>query len=178
MFTGIHFRSLAAARRVHPQAEKGSTLVEFAVVVTLLLMLIFGVNGFGHALYAYHFVSHAAREATRYASVRGSTCANDNSCVASNSASSTAGATTQADVQTFVKNSVPSGLNSSKVTVTTCGVSGGSVCSVSPAVCNSTPNAPGCTVQVQVSYAYDFIFPLIRTTSMTLSSTSDLVIVH
>ena len=55
--------------------ERGSALWEFAFVLTVMLTLIFGVMEFSQVMYAYHFVSNAAREATRYASVRGSTFA-------------------------------------------------------------------------------------------------------
>lgn len=54
--------------------ERGSELVEFAFVVTILFAFIFGIIDFGHAAYTYHFVADVAREATRYASVRGSAC--------------------------------------------------------------------------------------------------------
>jgi len=53
--------------------ERGGTLVEFALAITILLTLIFGIMDFSQAMYAYHFVSNAAREASRYASLRGST---------------------------------------------------------------------------------------------------------
>jgi hypothetical protein len=54
--------------------QRGSALVEQALVLTILLAVIFGIIDSGRALYTYHFVSQAAREATRWASVRGSTC--------------------------------------------------------------------------------------------------------
>jgi Flp pilus assembly protein TadG len=52
--------------------ETGSSLVEFALSSTVLLMAIFGVLDCSCALYADHYVANAAREATRYAMVRGS----------------------------------------------------------------------------------------------------------
>lgn len=52
--------------------EKGSTIVESALCLTLFLMITFGTIDFGRAVFAYNFVSYAAREATRYAMVRGS----------------------------------------------------------------------------------------------------------
>ena len=44
-------------------------------------------------------------------------------------------------------------------------------------------NDPGCTVEVNVSYKFSFIFPLVykpfsSTGTITLSSTSEMVIVH
>jgi hypothetical protein len=55
----------------------------------------------------------------------------------------------------------------------------------SPLICSQAvggvgpfDNYPGCTVEVQVSYKFNFIFPLVRTTPVTLSSSSEMVIVH
>src|SRR5690348_7145449 len=64
------------------RGEKGSTLVEFALVFMLLMTMMLGIVNFGRALYAYHFVSNAARSATRWAAVNGNTCTNDGSCTA------------------------------------------------------------------------------------------------
>jgi Flp pilus assembly protein TadG len=171
--------------------ELGASLVEYGLIVGFIFLpLLFGIGGFGHALFVYHHLNSAAKEATRYAAVRGSTCnqtpVNDSSCVASNSASGITGPTTQADVTQFVKNITSTGIDTTKLTVTACGVSDTAACTASsPEVCTAavgalaaTPNYPGCTVQVQVQYAYNFIFPMIRTAVVNMSSTSDLIIVH
>jgi Flp pilus assembly protein TadG len=169
----------AGKLRRRPPAEAGSALVEFGLIFIVFMTIVMGINGFGSALYAYHFVSHAAREATRYAVVRGSTCyTDDQSCVASNSASGITGPTTKADVQAFVKQYAPSGIDTSKISFPLiCGVSDGGKCAASPASC-TTANAPGCTVSVTVSYNYNYIFPLLPSGALTLSSTSEMVIAH
>jgi TadE-like protein len=56
--------------------QGGASLVEVAVSLAVYLSLLFAVIEFSTALYAYNFVSDAAREATRYAVIRG-----ENSCV-------------------------------------------------------------------------------------------------
>ncbi len=162
------------------RAKSGATLVEFAIICILFLAVIFGISAFGHALYAYHFVSHVAKEASRYAAVRGSTCGGDASCVAANSATGMAGPTTVADIQQFVVNAAPPGIDATQITTTVpCGVAGTAMCAASPvAVCNATVNAPGCTVQIQVSYSFSFLFPLVRSGPLTVSSTSQMVIAH
>ena len=146
--------------------EEGSGLVEYAIIFTLLMLLLFGIAGFGHALYAYHFVSNTAREATRWAAVNGSTCANDGSCTAP---------ATPADIQTFVTNHTPPGIDSSQIKVTPTWNPAGSY---GPSTCSTTSNGPGCTVEVTVSYNFHFIFPLISTSALPLSSTSEMVIAH
>jgi Flp pilus assembly protein TadG len=173
--------------------EVGTSIVEFALVVTFFMTVLFGIVGFGHALYAYHFVDHAAKEATRYAVVRGSTCANDangGSCQASNSASGTAGPTSQPDILTFVQSIAPPGIDPSQLNVTVCGVGAGSTGTPPVAIaavncadstetfCSTTPNQPGCTVKVQVNYTFRFIVPLISLSSLPLSSSSEMVIAH
>lgn len=148
------------------QGQQGDNLVEYAVVCILLLMLLFGIAGFGHALYAYHFVANVARETSRWAAVNGSTCANDGSCAAP---------ATPSDVKTYVADHTPPGIDPAQITVTPIWNPPGSN---GPAACTATSNAPGCTVEVRVSYNFTFIFPLIRTAILPLSSTSEMVISH
>jgi Flp pilus assembly protein TadG len=164
-----------ARRLASLKQDGGSTLVEYALVITLLMTMLLGIADFSRALYAYHFVSNAAREAARYAAVRGSTCGNDNSCTSANSASGTGGATTQADIQAFVQN-VPLGISAANVTATISWPPQAN----SPAACSnvSTENAPGCTVQVQVSYVFNFAFPFVSSTALTMNSTSQMIISH
>jgi Flp pilus assembly protein TadG len=152
----------AAAGLKQLQRDDGSNIVEYGIVFILFATMLFGIAGFGHALYAYHFVSHAAREATRWASVNGSTCASDSSCTAPAKGS---------DVTTFVDNIVPMGVNSSNVAVNTSWPS-------TAGVCAATSNAPGCAVKVQVSYNFSFILPLIHTNAITVSSSSQMLISH
>jgi Flp pilus assembly protein TadG len=185
----------AAHRR---RAQRGASLVEYAFVVILFLSLLFGISGFGHALFVYHHLNNAAKEATRYAAVRGYKCnltpIGQPSCTTTNSASGIAGPTTADDVTRYVASITPQSIDSSKFTVTVCGVKGSTACTSSgPAVCTTDlvdgntppvvvqtaqPNYPGCTVSVQVQYAYHFVFPLIATTPVNMSSTSEMIIVH
>jgi hypothetical protein len=51
--------------------EAGSALVEFALATVIILTVLFGIIDMGRALYAYDWVSDAARRGTRYAMVRG-----------------------------------------------------------------------------------------------------------
>ena len=160
----IHRLKLRRRRR-----EAGSALVENAVVVSVLLMIFFGVIDFGRALYTFNFVAHAAREGTRYASVRGLTAG-----TACSGSPFPAGCTaTSADVSTYLKNSLPA-LDGTKMTVTTTWP----VQTYSPALCStaSTKNSPGCTVQVNVSYSYSFMLPYLPTAAITMNSTSKMVI--
>ncbi len=93
--------------------ERGSALVEFGLIMTVLFTMIFGIMDFSRAMFAYHYVSFAAHEATRYASVHGSTyttqCPTASPWVSTNncqvSASSTANVTNF--VQSFAQGVYP-----------------------------------------------------------------------
>jgi Flp pilus assembly protein TadG len=51
--------------------DRGSSLMEMAMAGPLFVMLLLGIAEFGRAVWLYDTVSHAAREATRFAIVRG-----------------------------------------------------------------------------------------------------------
>lgn len=132
------------------KGERGSELVEFAVGVTTLLTISFGVMGFARGLYVYHGLCNAAREGTRYAIVRGSACTSwSSACPA-----------TATDVQNYVLN-VPLGMNPAAMTVTP---------SWSP------NNNPGSTVQVQVQYSFQFFYPFLPAPTYNLTTSSKMVI--
>ena len=153
--------------------ETGSSLVEYALVFLLMMTIMLGMVDFSRGIYAYHFISNQARDATRYASVRGSTCSGDSSCTAANSASGTAGPASVTDIQDFVKQ-VPSGIDPSKLTTTV----DWPIQSASPPVCATTQNYPGCTVRVKVSYVFNFSSTFVSKSSLTLTTTSEAVITH
>jgi Flp pilus assembly protein TadG len=187
-------RTIGLWRSQRRRSQLGASLVEYAFIMIIFLTLLFGIGGFGHALFVYHFLNEAAKEATRYAAVRGSTCSNDSSCVTSNSASGITGPTTIADVRSYVQSITPQSIDPSKLTVTVCGVSdtstsvsdSGGICTASPTICSAAVSGvgpfvrgyPGCTVGVKVSYPYTFIFPFIPNPSITMASTSQMVIAH
>jgi Flp pilus assembly protein TadG len=147
-------------RGMFRRRERGTTLVEQALVLVFLLTMMFAIIDFGRALYTYHFVSNAAREATRWASVRG---------VNSNLPGAPA---TGASVQALVKNVSGMGLDPTKITVTTAWLAPPNN---SPACIQNIKN-PGCVVQVSVQYQYKFFFPFLPTSPITMQSTSEMVI--
>jgi Flp pilus assembly protein TadG len=198
------YRPTRVARSVR---QRGTTLVEFAFVIITFMTFLFGIIGFGHGLYAYHFVSNEAKEATRWAAVNGSTCNSDTSC--NGTAPMNNGPVTEANIQDYVTNHIPPGIDPAKVTTVACGVLNGTLppvpapktaipgapptCSESiPTTCTATPNLPGCTVGVRISYSLTFILPLLPTKTAStdpldpcsnrpgfcLSSTSKMVIAH
>lgn len=51
------------------KTEKGQSLVEFALVLPVLLLILFGIVDFGRILHVYLTLDHAGREAARVASI-------------------------------------------------------------------------------------------------------------
>jgi len=172
--------------------ERGSAMWEFAFVVTIMLTLFFAIMEFSQSMYAYHFVSNAAREATRYASVRGSsftnTCASGMPPVPFDCEAASSGL----DVAAYVQTLAPPGMLISGNATASCSTPALhklNVCATWPgtspnpakAPCPTTPAGgqnPGCLVKVQVQYTYGFSLPFIsqRLGSITLTSTSETVI--
>lgn len=182
-------------RRASLASERGSSLVEYALVFLIFATMLFGIIDFGRALYDYHFVSNAARTAARWAAVNGSKCSSDSSCTAPvdctsgtcTPCSSGCTAAAEGDVQNYVQMlASAAGMNTSS---TGCG---GSACLATTATwqapewtpasgattCSSPLNSPGCEVEVQVNYNYDSLVPLVHKGLVTLSSTSQMIIAH
>src|ERR1700739_1050934 len=97
------------------KGEGGNNLIEFALVFMFFMSMMLGFVDFSRALYTYHFLSNAAREATRYASARGSTCNDDLSCSAATPDTGPA-APGNTVIQDYVKTIVPPGVNPTDLT--------------------------------------------------------------
>lgn len=110
------WRGLGALLRVWARKagnEEGSNLVEFAMSAGILLALVIGTMEFSLVAYSYLYVSDAARQATRYAMVRGNSQTGD--CTAPGAGNCIA---QTADIQTYVQNGALPGVNGSNLTVT------------------------------------------------------------
>ncbi|KKK36318.1 hypothetical protein WQ57_19710 [Mesobacillus campisalis] len=51
------------------KSEKGQSLVEFALVLPILILVLFGIVDFGRVFHTYLTIDHAGREAARAASI-------------------------------------------------------------------------------------------------------------
>ena len=159
--------------------KRGSAVVEFALVSIVLLSLLFGIMDFCRAVYAYEFVTYAARAGARWAIVRGSTCATN---LPSNTAwcypggTSNNGGATTADIQKYVQNLHLPGIPGHLITVTTSWPATGTACPASASGSTSPKNSPNCPVQVIVQYPYSSQIPFIRIKIITLTADSQMVI--
>lgn len=150
--------------------EEGANMVETAVSCMVMFTMLIGICQLSIGLYAYQFCSDAARQATRYAMVRGST-----SCTNTPSLSQCNASTT--NISNYVKGLGYTGIKSSGITVTTtwCSASSGTPTTWSSCAAG-TSNAPGNLVKVVVAYPLSFHVPFAPQLSLSLSSTSQMVV--
>lgn len=168
---GARFRSGRGAWREQlargAGAEEGATLVETAIAISVFMMVMLGIFEMCLALYTYHFVSDAAREATRYAIVRGSSCQYFPDC---NLTSAHVGITSD-QVQTYIQGLGFPIMNRSLLSVTVTWPSTGQVCLVT-----NPCNNPGAEVNAVVTYPYPLSIPFWQATTINISSTSQMTI--
>lgn len=136
--------------------EHGGSLVEFAICSSVLFMSLFGIFAVCAALYSYVFISEAAREASRYALVRGSACTGFSDC-----------GITSAQINTYVKNLSYPGINTANLAA-----------SAAWSGSYSPSNAPGNIVTVTVTYSYPMAIPFWPKSGSTIhmSSSSQMAI--
>jgi Flp pilus assembly protein TadG len=137
------------------RSEEGAALVEFALTVPILFTFFFGLIEVSMALYMHQVLSECAREGTRYAMVRGSTCVNGSgsSCT-----------TTAALVNSYVSGLTWPNIGGAPMVVSTTFPDGN--------------QSPGSRVQVFVSYAFPFRVPFVPPTTLNMASTSVTYIVQ
>jgi Flp pilus assembly protein TadG len=153
-------------------SERGSALLEFGIVAIMLFAMIFGIIDFSRALCAYHFVASAARDGSRYASVRGADC---NPTWMSN-CDDPVGMQSYL-LSTLQAQAAGTGMDRSQISVqqpTYSGTSGDA--NTCPTTTINHLSNPGCNVAVTVSYKFTFLFPLLPAIPLNMSSTSTTVI--
>jgi Flp pilus assembly protein TadG len=135
--------------------DDGVTLVEAALSISLLLTMVFGIIAGGYMLYAYHYISYAARLGTRYAIVRGSACDNSGGMPDCPNV-------TNAQITAYVQGKRFLGIDPSLMTVTASWP-------------NGTDN-PGDPINVTVQYPFPFAVPFVTGNTVIMHSTSQMVI--
>jgi Flp pilus assembly protein TadG len=151
--------------------EEGAALVEMALSSAMFLCILFSVFFVVLALYSFHFVADAAREASRYASVRGSQCSTNTPSLPNCNIS------TSAPLQAWVRGlNYPDAsrlnVNATWLRATSTGTPGTMTWTACPPPCN----APGNMITVNVTYAYPLSIPFWKSTTINIGSTSSMVI--
>ena len=132
---------------------------------SVLFMMLLGSMKVCQAVYTYHYISEAARDATRYAIVRGFNCDTTKFTTACPAGTD--------DISNYVKGLGYPGISSSAITVTTswAGYPSGVVCTPDPNCKNN-----GNLVTVKVQYAFPATIPFFGTKTWNMTSTSAMII--
>ena len=135
--------------------ESGQAIIEVAIALPVIATFTFAMIELCLTFYTYCMISESAREATRYAIVRGATCQTSAgaSCTASASA-----------INNVVTHLGWPNLGTGTVTASTTYPDGN--------------ENPGSRVQVVVSYVFPYSIPFMPQGSIRMSSTSVMVIVQ
>lgn len=137
-------------------AQRGGSMVETMLVMTLMLSVLCGIMEGGRALYTYHAVANAARLGARYAIVRGTGC-------------SVAGCpATAASIRSYVRGQTLL-VDPSALAVT-------STWATAPGCIDPNHQGQDCIVIVQVQYPFQWAIPFVPLPTLTMSSTSRMVI--
>ncbi|HEX3891895.1 MAG TPA: TadE/TadG family type IV pilus assembly protein [Terracidiphilus sp.] len=169
LLSRIGLRLPGRIARLNLRKEDGAELVEFALASTVFCMFIFGFMELCTVLFMYSSMAEAARETTRWASVRGAS-----SSVTSNGVTSCANPyitqcpATSTQVQNLAKTFL--GGSNMSVQVWWCNADGQTNCTTS----NSNAQK-GNIVKVKVSYTFASV-PFVSRSALTVGSTSEMVI--
>jgi Flp pilus assembly protein TadG len=169
---------VARLHRLSDSGEEGSSLVEMALSCLILIPFLLGIVQLSIGLYCYHYASDAAREATRWAIVRGGNC---NTLFGATYCSPTEGSGTGAgstDIAQYVKGLGYPYSGSVTTTAQWCTAGGSPATWTSCSTTKNGNNVTGNQVKVTVSYAYPLIIPFIRNNTINISSTSSMTIVQ
>jgi Flp pilus assembly protein TadG len=190
----IHpLRSSTAIKRLTAKlrCDQGGSLVEMAISSLILITLLFGLVEFSFAYFTSNVVSQAAREATRYASIRGyNSCTYATStfpnCNLGPDATGTSDAATAIQSYLISRNYPLTG--NLQVVANWYSPTGGTpnawTLSCNTAIDGNTTsplngdacNYPGHAVQVQVSIAFPLSLPIFGSKNINLTSTSQMII--
>ena len=167
-------------RRQGARYEEGSALVEMALSCLILIPVLFGIIQMSFALYCYHFAADAAREATRFAIVRGANCpvylSNNSYCSPTDAGQF--GATAN-DIAQYVKSLGYPYSASATTNVQWCTTDGNTPATWTS--CSTTQNnSIGNQVQVTVTYNYPLVIPFLKanTFNLNMGSVSSMTIVQ
>ncbi|MCW2838028.1 MAG: pilus assembly protein [Marmoricola sp.] len=153
-------RRTRSGRRPGRRDQRGAVAVEFALIVPLLMLLVFGILEFGYMLNRDTIISNASRDGARVASLHG-----EYQDIMHSITSELA----QSGIATTSPTTVIS-IDCEKVDGTVCNVGGN-------ATKYNTLAGSGATAVISVSYRYSWITPVISSimgTSTTLSQTTQM----
>jgi hypothetical protein len=144
----LNHRGLRTDKASRPRKTRGQSLVEFAIVLPLFLLILAGIVDFGMGLYTSITVTNAAREGARLGVV------DDN----------------PVDIEARVR-AAATGLDPTKLTVTlSCKEASGSTW----VACSGSGWDPGDSLVVKADYIYRMIWPLAFGTQIPITTTVEM----
>ncbi len=157
-------------------SAEGASLVEMALSASILFVMLFGIIEICMGLYAYNLVSEAARQATRFAAVRGV-----NSCTYATKAfpgcdlnPTTPGNAIQSYVQSL---GFPYSSQMSATATWWTAVQDTNGSTTWPTQCTTgLCNVVGNAVKVQVTYSFPLPIPFWGNANLNIKSTSEMMI--
>lgn len=157
--------------------DEGGSLVETSLSCLILMPILLGILQLSLGLYCFHYAADAAREATRWAVVRGANCNGNFGAAYCSPTSGGATGATGADIAQYVR-TLGYPFSGTVSTSTQWCVSSGST-PVTWTSCSTTQNnSIGNQVQVTVSYAFPLIIPFVKKNTLNVSSVSSMTIVQ
>jgi Flp pilus assembly protein TadG len=144
------------------RSEDGQAAVEFGLGASVLMMVLIGAMKMCLGIYTYHFIAEAAREGTRYAMVRGTSCNSISPGLSACPASTD-------DIANYVKGLGYPGIDASKMSVSTTYMT-------YPAGISTSAATPGNVVALTVQYQFPLSIPFMTNKTYTMQSTSKMVI--
>jgi Flp pilus assembly protein TadG len=148
--------------RKNVESDRGQAMVEFALLLPLFLLVIFGLIDIGRFVMTDHILSSAAREGARQAAVEASWLASaDTSCNKPSGPTCPGNVTVLSDHATAAANNIVAGLGGSITELhISCDPPGNEPTGLwSGTSCTST--TPGNLVSVRVEFTYQPITPVI-----------------
>jgi Flp pilus assembly protein TadG len=130
------------------QDMRGAAALEFAIVLPLILLLLFGLIEFGLILYNKQVVTNASREGVRYAIVQPSSCSTTPSdCHNANAVNNLVDQYCSTNLVTFGTKNPPTTVITDK--------DSGSVLNTAANLCSAATGNKD--IAVQVTYVYNFL---------------------
>lgn len=176
----LHFAKSLRVRRQRKLTmgeEEGQALVEMALVCLILLPVLLGIIQLSLALYCYHFSAAAAREATRFAIVRGADCATTFSAAFCSPTDGGSNGATANDIAQYVNSLGYPFSGTASTTVNWC-INGGTYPATWTSCSPTQNNIAGNQVQVKVTYSYPLAVPFLNSTTINMGSVSSMTIVQ
>lgn len=193
---GIRARNLGSVADRRIACEDGAMLVETGIAAMSILMVLFGMIEICWMLYSYNYVSNAARDATRYAILRGPNSCNDATnkpfpdCGLSPTKFTSTTDPTKNPLLNYVESRGYPGLSSTNTSMqvtylVATKTSGGLTTWATDSNCSSTSdtdsngnncNNVGNMVNVQVTYNFPLNVPFWKSLTVPVKSTSQMMI--